>query len=223
MSDRPLSGGEPSGFRALRDPSTRPPLDDSKDARGANSLAPAAFDVFSGGHSGSSLRHDLDSDDDDFFPGDDGGAMAGVGPLDEDEDSPDPRTDAGHDYNDLDELPTTGFDLGPDMASAAADGRDQDSDDKDATEHAVEAEGETDAQVGSPVQKLRRYQLELCRLAMMRNIIVYLETGEGKTLIAIHVIKRVVSQLRQRRARVAELEAAHASALRVHTRRTRAW
>lgn len=51
----------------------------------------------------------------------------------------------------------------------------------------------------NPIAIARRYQLEVLRLAIEKNTIVYLETGCGKTLIAVLLIKEIGYELRERK------------------------
>ena len=43
---------------------------------------------------------------------------------------------------------------------------------------------------------LHSYQLEILHVAMERNTVVFLETGSGKTLIAVQLMKQIAHKLR---------------------------
>lgn len=47
-----------------------------------------------------------------------------------------------------------------------------------------------------PDNKLRSYQLEILHVAMERNTVAFLETGSGKTLIAVQLMKQIAHKLR---------------------------
>ncbi|XP_057839229.2 endoribonuclease Dicer homolog 3b isoform X2 [Cryptomeria japonica] len=61
----------------------------------------------------------------------------------------------------------------------------------------VEEEGQEEVKVARSIpETTRRYQLEILDVAISRNTIVVLETGTGKTLIAVLLIKQIANKLR---------------------------
>ncbi|KAH9301174.1 hypothetical protein KI387_012757, partial [Taxus chinensis] len=94
---------------------------------------------------------------------------------------------------DLDEYEDEDEDENEDEDDEEEEDEDEDVEVAQVLEGATEEEG---TQPINPNAIARRYQLEVLQKALEKNILVYLETGCGKTLIAVLLIKEIGNQMR---------------------------